>query len=53
MDDDVRKAIDQAIEFYKDQGYQIIDISLPTTDLAVPVYYVIATAEASSNLALI
>ena len=51
MDDDVRKAIDQAIEFYKDQGYQIIDISLPTTDLAVPVYYVIATAEASSNLA--
>ena len=51
MDDEVRKAIDQAIAWYKEQGYEMVEISLPTTDLSVPVYYVIATAEASSNLA--
>ena len=51
MDDEVRKAIEQTIEFYKGLGHKIVEVSLPTTDLAVPVYYVIATAEASSNLA--
>ncbi len=51
MDDEVRKAIDQAIAWYKEQGYEMVEVSLPTTDLSVPVYYVIATAEASSNLA--
>jgi aspartyl-tRNA(Asn)/glutamyl-tRNA(Gln) amidotransferase subunit A len=51
MDDEVRKAIDQVIAWYKEQGYEMVEISLPTTDLSVPVYYVIATAEASSNLA--
>ena len=51
MDEEVRIAIEKTIDFYKDQGYKIVDISLPTTELAVPVYYVIATAEASSNLA--
>ena len=51
MDDDVRKAVDEAIRWYQGQGYKMVEISLPTTDLSVPVYYVIATAEASSNLA--
>ena len=51
MDDEVREAVEKAIEFYKDKGYEIVEVSLPTTDLSVPVYYVIATAEASSNLA--
>ena len=51
MDDEVRTAVDKAIEFYKGKGYEIFDVSLPTTDLSIPVYYVIATAEASSNLA--
>ncbi|MDG0964399.1 MAG: Asp-tRNA(Asn)/Glu-tRNA(Gln) amidotransferase subunit GatA [Opitutales bacterium] len=51
IDDEVRKAIDQTIEFYRSLGHKIVEVSLPTTDLAVPVYYVIATAEASSNLA--
>ena len=51
MDDEVRKCIEQAIRFYQSKGFEIVDISLPTTDLSVPVYYVIATAEASSNLA--
>ncbi len=51
MDEEVRAAVNQAIEFYKAKGYEIVELSLPTTDLSVPVYYVIATAEASSNLA--
>jgi aspartyl-tRNA(Asn)/glutamyl-tRNA(Gln) amidotransferase subunit A len=51
IDDEVRRLIDDAIEFYRSEGHELIEISLPMTDLAVPVYYVIATAEASSNLA--
>jgi aspartyl-tRNA(Asn)/glutamyl-tRNA(Gln) amidotransferase subunit A len=51
MDNEVRNSIEKAVEFYRSQGHRIIEVSLPTTDLAVPVYYVIATAEASSNLA--
>ena len=51
MDDDVRNAIEQTISFYESHGYEMIEISLPSTDLSIPVYYVIATAEASSNLA--
>ena len=41
MDDEVRKAIDQAIAWYKEQGYEMVEISLPTTDLSVPVYYIV------------
>ncbi len=48
---EIRAAIEQAIEFYKSGGCEIAEISLPHTDLAIPVYYIIATAEASSNLA--
>lgn len=51
IDDEVRNRIDEAIDFYRSEGHELVDISLPTTDLAVPVYYLIATAEASSNLA--
>lgn len=48
---EIKAKIEQAIHWYKNQGCEIIDISLPHNELAVPVYYVIATAEASSNLA--
>ena len=51
LDAEVRAAVEQAIEFYKREGCEVVDVSLPHTELAVPVYYVIATAEASSNLA--
>ena len=51
MDDDVRRLVDEAIDFYRSEGHELVEISLPQTELAVPVYYVIATAEASSNLA--
>jgi len=51
LDDEVKVAVKRAIEFYREQGCEITSVSLPNTELAVPVYYVIATAEASSNLA--
>jgi len=41
----------QGIEWMKDAGAEIVDISLPHTKYALPVYYIIAPAEASSNLA--
>ncbi len=51
LDSDVRASVEAAVDFYKKQGHKIVDISLPRTSLAIPVYYTIATAEASSNLA--
>jgi aspartyl-tRNA(Asn)/glutamyl-tRNA(Gln) amidotransferase subunit A len=51
IDPEVKANIEQAIDWYKSQGCKIVDISLPHSDLAVPVYYIVATAEASSNLA--
>ncbi len=48
---DVRAAVDRSIDFYRSEGAEIIRIHLPNTDLCVPVYYILATAEASSNLA--
>jgi aspartyl-tRNA(Asn)/glutamyl-tRNA(Gln) amidotransferase subunit A len=50
LDPEIRSAIDAAIESYRAQGCEIVDVELPHTDLAIPVYYIIATAEASSNL---
>jgi len=51
IDPEVKANIKQAIGWYKSQGCEIVDISLPHSELAVPVYYIVATAEASSNLA--
>ena len=51
LDPDVQKAMDDAIATYKSLGAEFIDVSLPHTDYAVATYYLIATAEASSNLA--
>jgi aspartyl-tRNA(Asn)/glutamyl-tRNA(Gln) amidotransferase subunit A len=48
---EVRASLDSVIETYRELGYTIQEISLPHTELAVPTYYIIATAEASSNLA--
>ncbi|MBC7786143.1 MAG: Asp-tRNA(Asn)/Glu-tRNA(Gln) amidotransferase subunit GatA [Methylophilaceae bacterium] len=50
LDTSVAKVIEAAIEQYKKLGAEIIDISLPNTSLSIPVYYVLAPAEASSNL---
>jgi aspartyl-tRNA(Asn)/glutamyl-tRNA(Gln) amidotransferase subunit A len=51
MDPEVEKAVNEAIEIFKQLGAQVYPISLPHTEYAVAVYYIIATAEASSNLA--
>ena len=47
---EVQSAIDQALQVLVGQGAVLVDISLPRTRLAIPAYYVIAPAEASSNL---
>jgi aspartyl-tRNA(Asn)/glutamyl-tRNA(Gln) amidotransferase subunit A len=47
---DVGARVTEAIEAFKGHGATIVDISLPRTSLAIPAYYVIAPAEASSNL---
>lgn len=51
LDPEVRASVEAALDFYKKQGHTIVPVSLPHTHLAIPVYYIIATAEASSNLA--
>jgi aspartyl-tRNA(Asn)/glutamyl-tRNA(Gln) amidotransferase subunit A len=51
LDSDVRARCDVAIEVLRGLGAKIVDVSLPHTELAIPVYYIIAPAEASSNLA--
>lgn len=48
---DVDSRVRAAIQVFKDLGAEIIDVSLPHTEYAVPVYYLIAPAEASANLA--
>lgn len=47
---DVRVAVDAALAQYQKLGAQLVPISLPRTELSIPVYYIIAPAEASSNL---
>ena len=47
----VQKALSEAIEVYKKLGAEIIEIEMPYLDYAIAAYYMIATAEASSNLA--
>lgn len=51
IDPEVKAIVEKAIADCASQGAEIVEISLPHTDLAIPVYYIIATAEASSNLA--
>jgi len=51
IDPEVSKAVNQAVEKLRADGHSIIDISFPDTDAAVAAYYIIADAEASSNLA--
>ena len=51
LEEEVRAAVEAAIDKLKDLGCEIIPVSLPHTPYAIPTYYLIATAEASSNLA--
>lgn len=51
LDPEVRAAVESAIQTLAAQGCEVIPISLPHTPYAIPTYYLVATAEASSNLA--
>jgi aspartyl-tRNA(Asn)/glutamyl-tRNA(Gln) amidotransferase subunit A len=51
LDAEVTGAVEQAIETYRSLGAELVEVSLPHTEYAVACYYLVATAEASSNLA--
>ncbi|MFW6159422.1 MAG: Asp-tRNA(Asn)/Glu-tRNA(Gln) amidotransferase subunit GatA [Planctomycetota bacterium] len=51
LDSDVKAAVEAAVDVYQGLGADIVDIALPHTDYAIAAYYIVATAEASSNLA--
>lgn len=51
LSDQMREKIEAAIDVYRSHGATIVDVSLPCSDYAIAVYYIICTAEASANLA--
>ena len=51
LDPEVRAAVEAAIQKLAEQGCEIVPVSLAHTEYAIPTYYIVATAEASSNLA--
>jgi aspartyl-tRNA(Asn)/glutamyl-tRNA(Gln) amidotransferase subunit A len=51
VSEDVRRAFDEALDRLKREGATLVDVDLPHARYAIPVYYLVATAEASSNLA--
>ena len=51
IEEEVKEAVEKAIKFYEEQGCKIISVSLPSLKYAIQAYYLIASAEASSNLA--
>ncbi len=51
LDPEVKQAVDEAVETFRALGAEPVEVSLPHTAYAVACYYLIATAEASSNLA--
>jgi aspartyl-tRNA(Asn)/glutamyl-tRNA(Gln) amidotransferase subunit A len=50
LDADVAKVIESAIDEYRKLGAEVVDIQLPNSKLSIPVYYVVASSECSSNL---
>jgi aspartyl-tRNA(Asn)/glutamyl-tRNA(Gln) amidotransferase subunit A len=51
LDTEVRDAVEDGISTFKEMGAKIVDVELPHSKYSIAVYYIIATAEASSNLA--
>ncbi|MBK1622243.1 Asp-tRNA(Asn)/Glu-tRNA(Gln) amidotransferase subunit GatA [Afifella marina] len=51
MPEEIEKLWQQGIDWYRDAGAEIVEVSLPHTKYALPAYYIVAPAEASSNLA--
>ena len=51
LDPEIRQAIERRIDGLRSAGCEIVNVSLPHTEYAIPAYYIVATAEASANLA--
>ena len=51
LNPEIKKIVDNSVNALKELGAEIVEVSLPHTKYAVPTYYVLAPAEASSNLA--
>ncbi len=51
LDPEVRRAVEDAVQSLSELGCEVVEISLPHTEYAIATYYIVATAEASSNLA--
>lgn len=51
LDGEVRNAVEKSIDNYRNLGAEIVDVELPHAKYGIAVYYILATAEASSNLA--
>jgi aspartyl-tRNA(Asn)/glutamyl-tRNA(Gln) amidotransferase subunit A len=51
LDDEVRQVVETAIDNYRSLGAEVVDVELPHAKYGIAVYYILATAEASSNLA--
>ncbi len=51
LNEEIRNAIFEKVEFLKEQGFEIYEIELPHTEYSIATYYILTTAEASSNLA--
>src|SRR6185369_15133053 len=51
LDDEVKQSVESVVDVYRELGAEVVDVDLPSAGYAIAVYYIIATAEASSNLA--
>ena len=51
LDEEIKTAVENVVDVYRELGAEIVDVELPHAGYAIAVYYIIATAEASSNLA--
>lgn len=51
LESETRKVVERAISELKQAGAELVEVTLPLTEMAVPIYYLVATSEASSNLA--
>ena len=51
LDAEVRASVEAVVDVYRDLGAEVVDVELPNAKYSIAVYYIIATAEASSNLA--
>jgi aspartyl-tRNA(Asn)/glutamyl-tRNA(Gln) amidotransferase subunit A len=51
LDEEIKASVEKGIENYRDLGAEIVDVELPNAKYCIAVYYIICTAEASSNLA--